>query len=41
VNEDFRLWHLSHPECERSGFTPSPLDPMTLMVTIANLREAL
>lgn len=26
---------------ERVGFDPSPLDPMTLMVTIADLRKGL
>ena len=26
---------------ERSGFDPSPLDPMTLMATIADLRTGL
>ncbi|MFT4242310.1 MAG: GNAT family N-acetyltransferase [Acidovorax sp.] len=26
--------------CERLGFEPSPLDPMTLMVTLADLRAA-
>jgi len=26
---------------ERAGFDPSPLDPMTLMVTLADLQAAL